>query len=250
MSGLSFGLGGQEGDLAAGSSGEAGQLGMGALTESTGAPVEDDQGAAIQVQAAQVLVQLSEAVLEWVALALTADFEFDRLPLNGGSTVGVGIRLADQQVDPAPANPEVPVDEATCVDDPLEICQENQLGRVLVIALVLGQNVRVRAPERCELFQQPAEAQSTVRKQEAGRADGDRMRSPLGWTSNDDLPVNGLAMLKTHLWGELADVDNPGPCPGCKGRVLEIAATLTVAGMLSIFGHSHPRAPWRHAGAE
>ena len=94
--------------------------------------VEDDQGASLQIEAGQVLVELDQGGLEWVALTLAADLELDHLPLNRVLPIEAGVRLADEQVDPASADAVLAYYMTTAIDDSLQVGHEDELRCDLV----------------------------------------------------------------------------------------------------------------------
>jgi hypothetical protein len=114
----------------------------------------------------EVAVELGCALGERVGLAGVPDFELDRLPQDEPVAVG----LADEEVDPALADPVLPVHEPPAVDDALQERGEHQLRGGLAVVPGLGQDFPVRDPERGELLQQQPEVQHARRAAGTGSA--------------------------------------------------------------------------------
>lgn len=69
-----------------------------------------------------------KAVRSWTGAALAPRLQLQRLALHRPRTFSGGVRLADQQVDPAAAAPVLPVDEARPVHEPVQVRHHHQLG--------------------------------------------------------------------------------------------------------------------------
>jgi len=78
---------GEEGDGAAGGAG-GGEGGAFVYVGGVGALVEDEQGAAVEAEAVEVMVELFQALVERVGLAFAPDLEFGGLALYLAGAVG------------------------------------------------------------------------------------------------------------------------------------------------------------------
>jgi hypothetical protein len=80
-----------------------------------GAAVEDDECAGVEAEPVEIPIELLQALVKRVGSPLVVDFEFEGFPLLGGLAVGVGVRPADEQVDPAAPDAVLAVDVAATV---------------------------------------------------------------------------------------------------------------------------------------
>ena len=77
-------LGVKQRDIAALWRGGAGDPGVRPLTEDAGTAVEDHEGAGVQPETGQILVELRESILQRIALTGAAHLYLDGFSLNGG----------------------------------------------------------------------------------------------------------------------------------------------------------------------
>src|SRR5262249_25638371 len=127
-----------------------------------GPAVEDDQGAVVEAESAQVAVQLGQAAGQRVGFAGSPYLELDCFALPVSFFGRVGPRPADEYGDAAAADAVFGVDVAAAVDDSLQEAHQDELGRGFVVVLGLGQDFAVFAPEVGELVQQHGEVEAAV----------------------------------------------------------------------------------------
>jgi hypothetical protein len=155
---------------------------------------------------AAVGVQLVQALGEWVWLCGAPDFEFESFFLE----LAVAVGFADVQVGAAHAQPVLPVDPSSAVDDAVQEGHQDQLRGDFAVGLVAGEDVAVAFPEVGGCFEELAHVELPVGAQERGGPVSDDPFDPGAGNPDDHFLVDGVGDPDRVAFGDQAEVLDVG----------------------------------------